>query len=38
MFVKLPWKIYGSTIITNNEFMMWLVKGYTAKLKGHPVN
>jgi hypothetical protein len=33
--VKLYWKIYGSTIITNNEFMLWLVKGYIAQLKGN---
>jgi hypothetical protein len=37
-FVKLYWKIYGSIIITNIEFMLWIVKGYIAKLKGHLVN
>jgi len=33
--VKLYWKIYGLIIITNNEFMLWLVKGYIAQLKGN---
>jgi hypothetical protein len=36
--VKFHWQIYGLAIITNNEFMMWLVKGYITKLKGHPLN
>ncbi|CAM6076044.1 unnamed protein product [Sphagnum tenellum] len=30
--------MYGSTAITNNEFMMWLVKGYITELKGHLEN
>jgi hypothetical protein len=38
VLVKLHWQIYGLAIITNNEFMMWLVKGYIAKLRGHLVN
>ncbi len=36
--IKLHWQIYGSIVITNNEFMMWLVKGYITKLKGHLKN
>jgi hypothetical protein len=38
MLVKFHWQIYGLAVITNNEFMMWLVKGYITKLKGHFVN
>jgi hypothetical protein len=34
MFVNLHWQIHGWTVITNNEFMMWLMKGYITKLKG----
>ncbi len=37
ILVKLYWQIYGSVVITNNEFMLWLVKGYIAELKGHHV-
>jgi len=36
--VKLHWQIYGSVVITNNEFMMRLVKGYIKELKGHLMN
>jgi len=36
--IKLHWQMYGSTAITNNEFMMWLVKGYITELKGHLEN
>lgn len=25
-------------IVTNNEFMSWVVKGYIAKAKGWPIN
>ncbi len=38
MLVKFHWQIYGLAVITNNEFMMWLVKGYITELKGHFVN
>jgi hypothetical protein len=36
--VKFHWQIYGLVVITNNEFMMWLVKGYITELKGHLMN
>jgi hypothetical protein len=34
----LYWKIYGTGHITNNELYLWLVKGWIAKTKGHPIN
>jgi hypothetical protein len=31
-------KVYGSSIVTNNEFMKWFVKGFIAKVKGIMIN
>jgi hypothetical protein len=31
-------KVYGSSTVTNNESMKWLVKGFIAKVKGIPIN
>ena len=36
--MNLYFKIYGSTFVTNNEFVGWLVKGYIANLKKRKVN
>jgi hypothetical protein len=33
----LYWKIYGTRHITNNELMVWFVKGWIIKQKGHPI-
>jgi hypothetical protein len=34
----LHWQIYGSTTPTNNDFMLWLVRGYIAQEKGVKIN
>jgi hypothetical protein len=31
---SLCWKIYGSALLPNNEFMAWIVKGYVVQQKG----
>ncbi len=31
-------KVYGSSTMTNNEFMKWFVTNYIIKAKGHPIN
>jgi hypothetical protein len=33
-FLSLCWKIYGTTVLENNEFMAWIVKGFVAEQKG----
>jgi hypothetical protein len=30
-------KIYGSSNVTNDEFMSWVVKGYIAEVKGFDI-
>ncbi len=30
--------MYGTTIVTNNEFYLWFVKGYIVEQKGEDVN
>jgi len=30
--------VYGIDQVTNNEFMIWFVKGYIAQEKGEKVN
>jgi hypothetical protein len=32
--LSLCWKIYGTAILANNEFMAWIVKGFVVKQKG----
>jgi hypothetical protein len=32
------WQIYGSTTPTDNDFMLWLVKGYIAQENGVKIN
>jgi hypothetical protein len=34
----LYWKIYGTGHITNNELMVWFVKGWLVEWNGHPIN
>jgi hypothetical protein len=34
----LYWKIYGTRHITNNELMVWFVKGWIVEWNGHPIN
>jgi len=34
----LYWKIYGIGHITNNELMVWFVKGWITQWNGHPIN
>jgi hypothetical protein len=34
----LYWKINGFAHIINNELMLWFIKGWIAKQKGHLVN
>jgi hypothetical protein len=34
----LYWKINGTSHITNNELMVWFVKGWITKRNGHPIN
>jgi hypothetical protein len=36
--ISLYTKIYGTPIVTNDEFLSWVVKGYIAKAKGWPIN
>jgi hypothetical protein len=36
--LELCCKIYGTSIVTNNKFMSWMVKGYIAQAKGYNVN
>jgi hypothetical protein len=31
-------KVYGSSIVTNNEFMKWFVKGFITEAKGISIN
>jgi hypothetical protein len=31
-------QIYGTSIIMNNKFMSWVIKGYITKVKGWDVN
>jgi hypothetical protein len=31
-------KVYGSFIVTNNEFMKWFVKAFIAKVEGILIN
>jgi hypothetical protein len=35
---KLHWQIYGSTTPTNNDFVLWFMKGYIAQKKGIKIN
>ncbi len=35
---NLYWNIYGISHIKKNEFYLWLVKGWIAESKGHPLN
>jgi hypothetical protein len=35
---RFHWQIYGVPILTNNDFMLWLVKRYIAQEKGLKVN
>jgi hypothetical protein len=32
--LKLCWRIYGTAVVPNNEFMAWIVKGFIAEQKG----
>jgi hypothetical protein len=32
--LSLCWKIYGTVVLANNEFMAWIVKGFVAEQKG----
>jgi hypothetical protein len=32
--LSLCWKIYGTAVVANNEFMAWIVKGFIAEEKG----
>jgi len=34
----LYWKINGTSHITNNELMVWFMKGWIANIKGHPIS
>jgi len=34
----LYWNIYGTWHITNNELMVWFVKGWIVEWNGHPIN
>ncbi len=34
----LYWKINGFAHITNNELMLWFIKGWIVEQKGHLVN
>ncbi len=34
----LYWKINGNGNITNNELMVWFVKGWIVEWNGHPIN
>jgi hypothetical protein len=36
--VKFYWQVYGTTILTNNEFYLWFVKGYIVEHKSEDVN
>jgi hypothetical protein len=36
--VRLYWQVYGTNQVTNDELMIWFVKGYIAHEKGHKIN
>ncbi len=36
--VKLYYQVYGTIVVTNNEFCLWFIKGYIAKQKGEVMN
>jgi hypothetical protein len=36
--VKLCWQIYGTLVITNNDFASWVVRGFITQEKGVNVN
>jgi hypothetical protein len=36
--VRLCWQIYGTFVITNNDFASWVVRGFIAQDKGVNVN
>jgi hypothetical protein len=36
--LELCCKIYGTSTVTNNKFMSWVVNGYIAQAKGYNVN
>jgi hypothetical protein len=35
---KFHWQIHVVATPMNNDFMLWLVKGYIVEVKGHDVN
>ncbi len=36
--LKFYQQVYGTTIVTNNEFYLWFVKGYIEEQKGEAMN
>jgi len=35
---RLYWRVYGIGHITNNEIMVWLVRGWIVECNGHKIN
>ncbi len=35
---RLHWQIYGVHTLNNNDFMLWLMKGYITQEKGYEIN
>jgi hypothetical protein len=36
--MRFYWQVYGTNQVTNNELMIWFVKGYITQEKGHKIN
>jgi hypothetical protein len=38
MMEEIYWRVFGTNIVTNNDMPTWIVRGYIAHIKGHPIN
>ncbi len=32
------WRVFGTSIVTNNEILAWIVRGFITHSRGHPIN
>jgi hypothetical protein len=32
------WRVFGTSIVTNNEILVWIVHGFITHSRGHPIN
>jgi hypothetical protein len=35
---EIYWKLFGTSIVTNNDMPTWIVHGYITHTKSHPIN